>query len=195
MTSKTDFNKKKKFPIISICFLGFIISIFFEFYWINYFPYDYFMLFGIGIILCIFGYLTIDTLVDMINTNAERRDAQNEIMIKASKAIYVTAKKILSETQQVGTGSSASTKNIQALISDLTLANERLAREIESAASLQLLGDDEFGTSAPVTEDSLSETASTQDHPEESTKEQATTTNNENQKLTEAQIAQIFADL
>ena len=229
MTSKTDFNKKKKFPIISICFLGFIISIFFEFYWINYFPYDYFMLFGIGIILCIFGYLTIDALVDMIHQNAERREAQNEVMIKASKAIYVTAKKIITETQQSGAGAASSTKNLQALLNDLTLANERLARELESAASLQIFKDEEPATDEAVMESttdepelqSVSETqetdvvsaetvgedvmptdeaanSTTDEASPETTSEQQETedvTNNQNQKLTEEQIAKMFADL
>ena len=47
-------KSKAKFHFISIYIIGFIISIFFEYYWINYYPYDYFMLFGIGIIMCIF---------------------------------------------------------------------------------------------------------------------------------------------
>lgn len=224
MTNKSNSVKKKKFPIISVYFLGFIIAIFFEFYWINYYPYDYFMLIGIGIILCILGYLTIEALVDMINQNAERREAQNEVMIKASKAIYVTAKKIIAETELIGTGSSANAKNIQTLISDLTLANERLAREIESAVSLQALieGDniseassesesisetstdseknaepvsEEIRTEDTFTKESVPEEQTEDTFTEESAPEEQDVTDNQKQKLTEEQIAKMFADL
>jgi len=85
---------KSKFNFIIICIIGFVVSIFFEFYFINYFPYDYFMLFGTGIIMCIFGYLSIDGVLEIINQTSRKRDEQNEIMIKASKAIYLTTKKI-----------------------------------------------------------------------------------------------------
>lgn len=216
MTNTPDSGNKKKFPIISIFFLGFIISVFFEFYWINYYPYDYFMLFGIGIILCIFGYLTIDSLIDMINQNARQREAQNEVMIKASKAIYLTAKKIITVSQS--SGSAGNAKNLQNLISDLTLANERLAREIESAASLQLLVEDADGNEATGEEEnsgnetsgnetdgdaenSGNETTGSVENSGDETADDmvaentTTTENNDKNEFTEEQIAKMFADL
>ena len=134
-------NKKAKlkFNFIIICIIGFIVSIFFEFYFISYFPYDYFMLFGIGIIMCIFGYLSIDGVLEIINQTMEKRNEQNEIMIKASKAIYLTTKKIALNSSHSIQAPLESPKDINALIDDLSQANERLAKEVENAVSLQPL--------------------------------------------------------
>lgn len=132
-------KSKAKFHFISIYIIGFIISIFFEYYWINYYPYDYFMLFGIGIIMCIFGYLSIDSILNTISQNAKKRDEQNETLIKAGKAIYLTTKKIALNHSDSGQDSSDSRKDINSLIDDLTQANDRLAKEVENAVSIQSL--------------------------------------------------------
>lgn len=132
-------KSKAKFNFIIIYIIGFIISIFFEYYWINYYPYDYFMLFGIGIIMCIFGYLSIDGILNTINQTTKKRDEQNEIMIKASKAIYLTTKKIALNNFHSGQNNTDPRKDISSLINDLTQANDRLAKEVENAVSLQSL--------------------------------------------------------
>lgn len=129
---------KSKFNFIIICIIGFVVSIFFEFYFINYFPYDYFMLFGTGIIMCIFGYLSIDGVLEIINQTSRKRDEQNEIMIKASKAIYLTTKKIALNSHSMS-DTLETPKDFGSLIDDLSQANERLAKEVENAVSLQSL--------------------------------------------------------
>lgn len=129
---------KSKFNFIIICIIGFVVSIFFEFYFINYFPYDYFMLFGTGIIMCIFGYLSIDGVLEIINQTSRKRDEQNEIMIKASKAIYLTTKKIALNSHSMP-DTLETPKDFGSLIDDLSQANERLAKEVENAVSLQSL--------------------------------------------------------
>lgn len=129
---------KSKFNFIIICIIGFVVSIFFEFYFINYFPYDYFMLFGTGIIMCIFGYLSIDGILEIINQTSRKRDEQNEIMIKASKAIYLTTKKIALNSHSMP-DTLETPKDFGSLIDDLSQANERLAKEVENAVSLQSL--------------------------------------------------------
>ncbi len=129
---------KSKFNFIIICIIGFVVSIFFEFYFINYFPYDYFMLFGTGIIMCIFGYLSIDGVLEIINQTSRKRDEQNEIMIKASKAIYLTTKKIALNSHSIS-DTLETPKDFGSLIDDLSQANERLAKEVENAVSLQSL--------------------------------------------------------
>ena len=139
MSSEKESKSKSKFNFIIIYIIGFIISIFFEFYWISYFPYDYFMLFGIGIILCIFGYLSIDGILNIINQTTKKRDEQNEIMIKASKAIYLTTKKIALNNSHSPQDKPDSHKDITSLIDDLTRANDRLAKEVENAVSIQSL--------------------------------------------------------
>lgn len=139
MNSEKDLKSKTKFNFIIIYIIGFIISIFFEFYWISYYPYDYFMLFGIGIIMCIFGYLSIDGILDIVRVSARKREEQNEIMIKASKAIYLTTKKIALSASSAPEHTPAASKDLNSLIDDLTKANDRLAKEVESAVSIHSL--------------------------------------------------------
>lgn len=96
------------------------------------------MLFGTGIIMCIFGYLSIDGVLEIINQTSRKRNEQNEIMIKASKAIYLTTKKIALNSHSMP-DTLETPKDFGSLIDDLSQANERLAKEIENAVSLQSL--------------------------------------------------------
>ena len=53
MEDKNFKQQKAKFNFVIIYILGFVISAFFEFYWISYYPYDYrhrnnFMHFGVS---------------------------------------------------------------------------------------------------------------------------------------------------
>lgn len=152
MKYQDSFEKeKRKFNFIILYILGFIISVFFEFYWISYFPYDYFMLFGIGIILCIFGYLSIDGILEMLHRSQKQKEKQNEVMIKASKAIYLTTKKLLAEgdsiselsyrisSDEASAHSKEAENNFNSLVSDLVKANERLAASVEQAVAIQPL--------------------------------------------------------
>lgn len=140
---KNKSSFKINFTILYI--IGFLISCFFEFYWMNYYPYDYFMLFGIGVILCIFGYLALDGIYHYIHKTVTRIEEQNEVIIKSQKAIYLTAKKIAlsddttEKTQPQQTSSAQSNAQLDSLIGDLIKANERLAREVEDAASIHSL--------------------------------------------------------
>jgi hypothetical protein len=43
MEDKNFKQQKAKFNFVIIYILGFVISVFFEFYWISYYPYDYFI--------------------------------------------------------------------------------------------------------------------------------------------------------
>ena len=145
---KSEEKNKSRFKInfTILYIIGFLISFFFEFYWMTYYPYDYFMLFGIGVILCIFGYLALDGIYHYIHKTVTRIEEQNEIIIKSQKAIYLTAKKIaqsdnatLEKTQPQQTSSAQSNPQLDSLIGDLIKANERLAREVEDAASIHSL--------------------------------------------------------
>ncbi len=193
MTKKKNQKKKKKFPYISIYFLGFIISVFFEFYWINYYPYDYFMLGGIGVILCIFGYLTIDAYTSMLHEHKLELEAQNETMIKAGKVIYLTYKKILATLEEHGIHGS-SQESLQAMIDDLTLANQRLGQElvtdeVKQEENTQILSNSEPEFSAsedPVPDSPENETE---------TENETVSDSNSTQQVSEKQIADIFADL
>lgn len=80
--------------------LAFIVAIFFELYFIMTNPYNYFMLIGIGIIMIILGYLTFDSISKAKEAAAKQLNEQNEMMLKASKAIYLATKRNTQETQK-----------------------------------------------------------------------------------------------
>ncbi|MDE7307709.1 MAG: hypothetical protein K2N61_03455, partial [Lachnospiraceae bacterium] len=81
---------------------------------------------------------SIDGVLEIINQTSRKRDEQNEIMIKASKAIYLTTKKIALNSHSMP-DTLETPKDFGSLIDDLSQANERLAKEIENAVSLQSL--------------------------------------------------------
>lgn len=80
--------------------LTFIVAIFFELYFIMTNPYNYFMLIGIGIIMIILGYLTFDSISKAKEATAKQLNEQNEMMLKASKAIYLATKRNTQEAQK-----------------------------------------------------------------------------------------------
>lgn len=80
--------------------LAFIVAIFFELYFIMTNPYNYFMLVGIGIIMIILGYLTFDSISKSKEAAAKQLNEQNEMMLKASKAIYLATKRNTQEAQK-----------------------------------------------------------------------------------------------
>ena len=139
MEDKNFKPQKAKFNFVIIYILGFVISAFFEFYWISYYPYDYFMLAGIGIILCILGYLSIDGILNIIHSAEQKRDEQAETLIKAGKAIYLTTKRMALEQSHTLPEVSDVPKDLNSLVNDLAKANERLSKEVEHAISIQPL--------------------------------------------------------
>ena len=80
--------------------LTFMVALLFELYWILTRPYDYFMLIGIGIIVVITGYLSLDSYTKAKTAEMEERKQQNETMIKAQKAIYLATKKNAVEAEK-----------------------------------------------------------------------------------------------
>ena len=139
MEDKNFKQQKAKFNFVIIYILGFVISAFFEFCWISYYPYDYFMLAGIGIILCILGYLSIDGILNIIHSAEQKRDEQAETLIKAGKAIYLTTKRMALEQSHTLPEVSDVPKDLNSLVNDLAKANERLSKEVEHAISIQPL--------------------------------------------------------
>lgn len=89
--------------------LAFIVAVFFEFYFIMTNPYNYFMLIGIGIIMIILGYLTFDSIYKAKAATQRQLNEQNEMMLKASKAIYLATKRNTQEAQK------QHTQNIKAI--------------------------------------------------------------------------------
>lgn len=80
--------------------LAFIVAVLFELYFIMTNPYNYFMLIGIGIIMLITGYLTFDSIAKSKADAANRLAEQNDMMLKASKAIYLATKRSSQEAQE-----------------------------------------------------------------------------------------------
>lgn len=107
--------------------LTFIVALLFELYWIFSRPYDYFMLFGIGIIIIITGYLTIDSILKIINHNATERAQQNETMIKAQKAIYLATKKNVVEAEK---SREQNLKTLEVLMTSMVSSQKELVNVI-----------------------------------------------------------------
>lgn len=80
--------------------LAFIVAIFFELYFILTNPYQTVMLLGTGLIVVITGYLTFDSIAKAKAAEAARRDEQSDMLIKASKAIYLATKRSSQEAEQ-----------------------------------------------------------------------------------------------
>lgn len=154
-------GKTKGSPVVFFI-LTFIASIFFEFYLMTNFPYEYLLLFGTGLIVLITGYLSIDTLLRNIKEAEEIRKEQNELMIKAQKAIYLATKKSSSEAEdtQIKTlqsvdlmvnklieninfkqleDNSGKSNDISGLIDQLTSSNDKLAKEVQNAITVNEL--------------------------------------------------------
>lgn len=156
-------NTKKNSPLVYFI-LTFITAVFFELYWINIHPYDYFMLVGIGLVVLITGYLSFDGIIKMRNEAEELKREQNETMIKAQKAIYLATKKNAAEAENMQIQSlkavnvlmdrmvenitqkqletktsSGEPMDITGLINELTASNAKLAKEVQNAITVNQL--------------------------------------------------------
>ena len=156
-------NKRNSHLVFYI--LLFIVAVFFELYWINTRPYDYFMIIGIGLIVLITAFLTFDGIIKAISEAEERRREQNETMIKAQKAIYLATKKNASEAEnmqvqnlkavnmlmdrmvetlterqiETSAGKTADPMDLSGLINEMTASNAKLAKEIQNAVTVNQL--------------------------------------------------------
>ena len=151
-------NIKKNSPLV-FYILGFLTALLFELYWIGNFPYDYFMLIGIGLIVLITGYLTFDGVIKAYNEAQEIKREQNEIMIKAQKAIYLATKKNSAEAEKMQinslkavnilmdrmvdtltekqlTAKADEANDISGLIEKLSKSNKTLAKKIQNAITV-----------------------------------------------------------
>lgn len=168
-------NTNNKSNSIIYYSLTFLIALLFELYWIFTRPYDYFMVIGIGIIVIITGYLTIDGITKAKAAEAALRQEQNEMIIKAQKAIYLATKKNVTESEKnreqnmraievlvksmvtsqkelvnvITTKSDEladkqleshdNTSDMSALVDKLTKSNDKLAKQVQSALTINEL--------------------------------------------------------
>lgn len=120
-------NQKKQFNGLPFYALTFLVALLFEFYWILNGPADYFMLIGIGIIIVITGYLTIDNIMKAREEDLAARQQQNETMIKAQKAIYLATKKNVMETEKTR---EQSMKTLEVLMAGMVSSQKELVNVI-----------------------------------------------------------------
>ena len=90
MDKQKKYKKNYGIPFFAMAFLAAAV---FEFYYIMTEPYSEFMLIGIGIIMLITGYLTIDSILTAKAESDAKKEEQNDMMLKAQKAIYIATKK------------------------------------------------------------------------------------------------------
>ena len=141
--------------------MAFLAAFFFEFYWIMTNPYEYFMLLGIGIIMIIMGYLTIDSILKAKADSDAQKNEQNEMMLKAQKAIYIATKKnakdtefrqnqslkavelmmnkMISSQQALLEEKKPADNDMSSLIDQLSASNAKLAKEVQSAITVNQL--------------------------------------------------------
>ena len=120
-------NQKKHMNGLPFYALTFLVALLFELYWILNGPADYFMLVGIGIIIVITGYLTIDNIMKARAEDLAARQQQNETMIKAQKAIYLATKKNVMETEKTR---EQSIKTLEVLMAGMVSSQKELVNVI-----------------------------------------------------------------
>lgn len=159
MDKQKSYNKKNYgtayFAVV------FLAAFFFEFYWIMTNPYNYFMLLGTGIIMIIMGYLTIDSILKAKADSEALKAEQNDMMLKAQKAIYIATKKntkdaearqrqnlkavelmmnkMISTQQALLEDKKPAADDMSSLIDQLSASNEKLAKEVQSAITVNQL--------------------------------------------------------
>ncbi len=122
-------NKKKPINGLPFYALTFLTALLFEFYWILNGPTDYFMLVGIGIIIIITGYLTIDSILKLHTDALATRQQQNDTIVKAQKAIYLATKKTAKETEKIR---AQNMKTLEVLVAGMVSSQKELVKLISA---------------------------------------------------------------
>ena len=158
MDKQKKYRKTYGIPFFSMAFLAAAV---FEFYWILVNPYDYFMLIGIGIIMIITGYLTVDSILKAKADNDADKAEQNDMILKAQKAIYIATKKnakdadirqaqsvkamelmmnkMITSQQALLEDKKTEGDDMSSLIDQLSASNAKLAKEVQSAITVNQL--------------------------------------------------------
>ena len=158
MDKQKNYRKNYGVPFFSMAFLAASV---FEFYWIMSNPYDHFMLIGIGIIMIITGYLTIDSLLKIKADSDAEKAEQSDMILKAQKAIYIATKKnakdaevrqaqsvkamelmmnkMITSQQALLEDKKSDGDDMTSLIDQLSASNAKLAKEVQSAITVNQL--------------------------------------------------------
>ena len=158
MDKQKKYRKNYGIPFFSMAFLAAAV---FEFYWILVNPYDYFMILGIGAIMIITGYLTVDSILKAKADNDADKAEQNDMMLKAQKAIYIATKKnakdaeirqaqsvkamelmmnkMITSQQALLEEKKSDGDDMTSLIDQLSASNAKLAKEVQSAITVNQL--------------------------------------------------------
>lgn len=158
MDKQKKYRKNYGIPFFSMAFLTALV---FEFYWILVNPYDYFMIIGIGIIMIITGYLTVDSILKAKSDADAEKAEQNDMMLKAQKAIYIATKKnakdaevrqaqsvkavelmmnkMITSQQALLEEKKTDGDDMTSLIDQLSASNAKLAKEVQSAITVNQL--------------------------------------------------------
>lgn len=183
---------------------AFLAAFFFEFYWIINEPFNYFMMLGTGFIMLVMGYLTFDSLLKEKADNDAIRNEQNEMILKAQKAIYIATKKSSKDAAKV---QAQSIKAMEILINRMILSQQELLKK-NNANKADSISDEPaiFESDSVFDEPAVFETDNSSDeltlpneanesdekHPEPSA---STAEENPNKQLSDEEIAALFASL
>lgn len=158
MDKQKKYKKNYGIPFFAMSFLAAAV---FEFYYIMTKPYSEFMLIGIGIIMLITGYLTIDSILTAKADSDAAKAEQNDMMLKAQKAIYIATKKnakdaeirqaksikavelmmnkMITTQQALLEDKKSDGDDMTSLIDQLSESNAKLAKEVQSAITVNQL--------------------------------------------------------
>ena len=158
MDKQKNYRKNYGIPFFSMAFLAACV---FEFYWIMSNPYAHFMLIGIGIIMLITGYLTVDSILKIKADSDAEKAEQNDMILKAQKAIYIATKKnakdadmrqaqsvkavelmmnkMITSQQALLEDKKSDGDDMTSLIDQLSASNAKLAKEVQSAITVNQL--------------------------------------------------------
>lgn len=158
MDKQKKYKKNYGIPFFAMTFLAAAV---FEFYYIMTEPYSEFMLIGIGIIMLITGYLTIDSILTAKAESDAKKEEQNDMMLKAQKAIYIATKKnakdaeirqaksikavelmmnkMITTQQALLEDKKSNGDDMTSLIDQLSESNAKLAKEVQSAITVNQL--------------------------------------------------------
>lgn len=158
MDKQKKYKKNYGIPFFAMAFLAAAV---FEFYYIMTEPYSEFMLIGIGIIMLITGYLTIDSILTAKAESDAKKEEQNDMMLKAQKAIYIATKKnakdaeirqaksikavelmmnkMITTQQALLEEKKTDGDDMTSLIDQLSESNAKLAKEVQSAITVNQL--------------------------------------------------------
>lgn len=93
--------KKEKINLTILYMVMFLLSVFAFAFWVKQFPYDYYIIAGIGIVSAILFYIMLDEIFSIYEKYMQEKKTQHEEIMKSQKALYLQNKRNHEEIMNV----------------------------------------------------------------------------------------------